>query len=106
MPFTLRDGALEFFTGTPGTVRVVTDDREFVYSLTLPQLWESQWEVPAATRRGIPKFPVPFQESTDLWQWLALAGGAGLLAEWILFGRLRRGRPLLSKRPLAMKKAS
>jgi hypothetical protein len=41
-----------------------------------------------------------------LWQWLALAGGAGLLAEWLLFGRLRRGRARVSKRPLAMRKAS
>ena len=30
------------------------------------------------------------REATDLWQWLALAGGAGLLAEWILYGRFRR----------------
>jgi hypothetical protein len=25
----------------------------------------------------------------DLWPWLALLGGALLLAEWLLFGRLR-----------------
>jgi hypothetical protein len=106
VPFTLRGPALEFFSGTPGTVRVLAEDREYVYSLTLPQLWESKWDVPAETRRGIPKFPVPLREATDLWQWLALAGGAGLLAEWLLFGSLRRGRARVSKRPLAMRKAS
>jgi hypothetical protein len=106
VPFTVRGRALEFFSGKPGTVRVLAEDREYVYSLTLPQLWESKWDVPAETRRGLPKFPTPLREATDLWQWLALAGGAGLLAEWLLFGRLRRGRARVSKRPLAMRKAS
>ena len=31
------------------------------------------------------------ESSTDLWPWLALAGGLGLLAEWVLYGRFRRG---------------
>jgi len=106
VPFTLRAQSLDFFTATPGTVRVLAQDREYVYSLTLPQLWESQWEVPAETRRGIPKFAVRPSESTGLWQWLALAGGAGLLAEWILFGRFRRAAARVSRRPVAMRKAS
>ena len=59
VPFTLRGQSLEFFSGTPGTVRVLAGDREYVYSLTLPQLWESQWDVPPETRRGIPKFAAP-----------------------------------------------
>jgi hypothetical protein len=105
-PFTLRGQALEFFSGTAGTVRVLAGDREYVYSLTLPQLWESKWEVPAETRRGIPKFAAPLGGATDLWQWLALAGGAGLLAEWILFGRFRRRVARMSRRPAAMRKAS
>jgi hypothetical protein len=90
VPFTLRSDALEFFTGTPGTVRVMAQDREYVYSLTLPQLWESPWQAPPETRQGIPKFTAPLRESADLWQWLALLGGIGLVAEWILFGRVRR----------------
>ena len=28
--------------------------------------------------------------SRDLWHWLALAGAAGLLADWILYGRIDR----------------
>jgi hypothetical protein len=106
VPFTIRDHALHFFTATPGTVRVLAEDRELVYSLTLPQLWESKWEIPPETRRGIPKYPAPLRGAADLWQWLALLGGAGLLAEWIMFGRLRRGMIRVSKRPIAMKKAS
>jgi hypothetical protein len=105
-PFTLRGQSLEFFSGSAGTVRVLAADREYVYSLTLPQLWESKWDVPAETRRGIPKFAAPLREATDLWQWLALAGGAGLLAEWILFGRFRRRVAQVSRRPAAMRKAS
>jgi hypothetical protein len=105
-PFTLRGSSLEFFSGTPGTVRVLAGDREYVYSLSLPQLWESQWNVPKETRRGIPRFTAPLGDATDLWQWLALAGGAGLLAEWILFGQFRRRVARVARRPVAMKKAS
>ncbi|HTT62691.1 MAG TPA: VWA domain-containing protein [Bryobacteraceae bacterium] len=106
VPFTLRGSSLEFFSGTAGTVRVLAGDREYVYSLTLPQLWESQWNVPPETRRGLPRFTAPLGEATDLWQWLALAGGAGLLAEWILFGRFRRRMARIARRPAAMRKAS
>jgi hypothetical protein len=28
----------------------------------------------------------------DIWPWLALLGGAGLLIEWILYGRFRTAR--------------
>jgi hypothetical protein len=91
VPFTIRDRTLAFFVGTPGTVRVVAGDRESVYSLTLPQLWESRWEPPKDARRGVPRFAGMGDASFDLWYWLALAGGLGLLAEWVLFGRFSRG---------------
>jgi hypothetical protein len=29
---------------------------------------------------------------TDIWPWLALLGGAGLLIEWLLYGRFRMAR--------------
>jgi hypothetical protein len=90
LPFVLRDRALHFFSGTPGVVRVVAGDREYIYSLTLPQLWDTKWDPPAEVRRGIPR-PQPFiAESAGLWPWLAVAGGVGLLIEWLLFGRFRR----------------
>jgi hypothetical protein len=90
LPFVVRDRALHFFAGIPGVVRVLAADREYIYSLTLPELAETKWEPPADVRRGIPRFPPVASPNEELWPWLALAGGAGLLAEWFLFGRFRR----------------
>ncbi|MDQ6666157.1 MAG: VWA domain-containing protein [Acidobacteriota bacterium] len=92
IPFTLRDRSLHFFSGTRGTARVIAGDRESVYSLTLPEMWETKWIPPATARRGIPTFRDRMQGSRDVWELLAILGAVGLLAEWILFGRLRRGR--------------
>jgi len=91
VPFTMRERTLNFFSGAPGGVKVVAGDREYIYSLTLPELWESKWTPPAEAHLGVPRFTQIFETSTDLWPWLALAGAFGLLAEWILYGRFRRG---------------
>jgi hypothetical protein len=99
VPFTFRDRSLHFYSGSPGAVRVLAGDREFVYSLTLPQLWESRWQPPAGVRRGIPGIREAAAGYTELWHWLALLGGLGLLTEWLLFGRLARSR----KAPLAIR---
>src|SRR6185295_16461310 len=88
LPFTTRGHTLRFFTGTPGTVRVLAADRETVYSLTLPELWDSKWEVPAGAKRGVPPLRAAVTGSRDLWQFLAILGGLGLLVEWLLFGRV------------------
>ncbi len=102
IPFTLQDRSLHFFSGTRGTARVIVGDRESVYSLTLPEMWERKWEPPANARRGIPTFRESMQSSRDLWQILATLGALGLLTEWVLFGRLRKGRSsLLSFRKAA-----
>ncbi len=90
LPFVLRDRALHFFSGNPGVVRVLAGDREYVYSMTLPQVGEIKWTPPAEARRGIPRVQPLAETVHDLWPWLALLGGAGLLAEWFLFGRFRR----------------
>ncbi len=88
LPFTTRGQTLRFFSGTPGTVRVQAGDRETVYSLTLPEMWDAKWQAPAGVKHGLPGFrPVP-AISQDLWEALALAGGLGLLVEWLLYGRL------------------
>src|SRR5207253_8885606 len=80
---------LRFFSGSPGIVRVLTGGREFVYSLTLPQAGDTLWQ-PSTVHKGIPR-RLPFQpNSRDIWQWLALLGGLGLLADWLLFGRTIR----------------
>lgn len=110
LPFTIRDRSLDFFVGTPGTVRVIAADREYVQSLTLPELWDSKWQAPADASHGIPTFRRLTASSRDIWQWLAILGGVGLFAEWILFGRLSRGlarfrKPLFFMRA-RVKKAS
>jgi hypothetical protein len=111
VPFTTRGRTLRFFSGTPGTVRVVAGERETVYSLTLPELWDSKWQAPAGTKHGLPVFRETAGVSRDLWQVLAVLGGLGLLLEWLLFGRaegrMRRlaGRPAILRR-ISIRKAS
>jgi hypothetical protein len=89
VPFTLRDKTLNFFAGAPGSVRVLAGDHEYMYALTLPQLWDSRWDPPPNTHRGIPRFNMVLEHVSDVWPWLALLGGAGLLVEWMLYGRFR-----------------
>jgi len=102
LPFTVREGALSFFSANPGSVRVAAGDREYLYSLTLPQLWDSKWEPPADVPKGIPRFASVLDSAFDVWPWLAVAGAACLLAEWIWFGRFRRG--LLVSRPILLRR--
>lgn len=89
LPFTVQGKTLRFFTGAPGVVRVLTGDRELVYSLTLPQPGDTVWK-PSAVKLGLPPRAPLGPGSRDLWQWLAIAGAAGLAADWILYGRLSR----------------
>jgi hypothetical protein len=92
LPFTLHGRTLEFFSGAPGSARVLAGDSEYIYSLTLPQLGDTRWSPPADAHRGIPRFLPVLDRSFDLWPWLALLGAAGLLAEWFFFGRFRLAR--------------
>jgi hypothetical protein len=92
LPFTIDGDNLRFFSGAPGTVRVQMGDREMVYSLTLPDIGEAVWGVPAAVRKGIPRSVAADAAPRDLWPWLALLGGIGLLADWLLYGRSRAFR--------------
>ncbi len=102
LPFTLHDRTLEFFSGAPGSARVLAGDTEYIYSLTLPQLGDVRWEPPADAHRGIPRFlPAP-DRSFDLWPWLALLGAVGLLTEWLFFGRFRLAR--FAARPAVLRK--
>lgn len=105
LPFTVQGKALRFFTASPGVVRVLTGDRELVYSLTLPQPGDTAWK-PSNVKVGLPP-PMPLgPTSRDLWQWLALAGAIGLLADWILFGRMSRTRAATGVAPESWRKAS
>jgi hypothetical protein len=92
LPFTIEGTELRFFDGAPGTVRVIAGDRETVYSLTLPDPGDAVWRAPQNVRRGVPRASVSESSVTDFWPWLALLGGLGLLADWLLFGRSRAFR--------------
>jgi hypothetical protein len=92
VPFTVQGRTLRFFAGAPGIVRVLTGDRELVYSMTLPQPGDLVWK-PNNAKRGLPTRGPSEPASRDIWQWLAIAGGLGLLADWILYGRKRSALP-------------
>jgi len=91
LPFTVREKTLTFFSGAPGGVKVSAGDREYLYSLTLPEPWDSKWTAPTEAKSGIPHFARFVETSSDLWPVLALLGALGLLVEWVLYGRFRRG---------------
>jgi len=63
-----------------------------VYSLTLPDVGEAAWKVPAAVHKGVPRAVVADAAPRDLWPWLTLLGGIGLLVDWLLYGRSRAFR--------------
>ncbi len=90
VPFTVENDHLRFFASAPGTYRAQAGDREIGYSLMLPDVGDSQWTIPAGVRRGLPRVSRVRASVADLWPWLALAGAAGLLLEWFLYGRGRR----------------
>jgi hypothetical protein len=89
LPFTIQDDSLQFFSGAPGNVSVRMGDREAVYSLTLPDVAEAMWKPPANVRRGVPRASLSNATQTDLWPWLAVLGGLGLLMDWLFYGRSR-----------------
>ena len=87
LPFNIRDRAVQFFAGNPARVRVISGNSERVYSLTLPEMWDSRWTPPANARRGIPASNDAIRRNLDPWPFLAGLGAALLIAEWILYGR-------------------
>ena len=107
LPFTVDGRSLRFFTATPGTVRVLTGNRELVYSLTLPQPGDMIWK-PANVRHGFPALARAEQASRDIWQWLAILGALGLLVDWLIYGRMRRSfvSTYQAARRMAWRKAS
>ncbi len=99
LPFTVHDNAIDFFAGAPGAVRVAAGDREYMYSLTLPELSEAKWKPPATVMKGIPAFAPVVAAARDVWPILAFLGALCLLAEWILYGRFRRAQRLIHLTP-------
>jgi len=97
LPFTIEDNQLRFFSGASGVVRVITGDRELVYSLTLPGVAEALWKPPASVRKGIPRSMSDGVTTTDIWPWFAVAGILGFVLDWLLFGRSRFYRLTLGR---------
>ena len=104
VPYTVQNGRLRFFAGSPGNYRVQAGDREMAYSLTLPELGDVRWDIPARVRKGVPRTMQASASVMDLWPWLALLGAAGLLIEWIYFGRGRREASIARRRVQARAK--
>ncbi len=102
VPFTREQRRLRVFSPEPELVRVLTATGEQVYSMTLPQVGEREWQPTAGARRGLPSAAAPQPGPLALWPWLAVAGGIGLLAEWLLYGggRLSVTRPSRLQRRL------
>jgi hypothetical protein len=90
IPFTVSESGLQFFAGTPGTVRVSGSGSDLIYSTALPEVPAAELELPPGTREGLPSRMTGAVFSQDIWHWLALLGGLGLLVEWLLYGRARR----------------
>jgi hypothetical protein len=103
IPYTIDHDTLRFFASDPGTVRVLTGEQEMVYSLTVPEVGDTVWQVPASVRHGVPRRTPIENVARDIWYWLALAGAGCLLAEWLIYGRHRtRLRAMQASRPAPM----
>ena len=87
LPFNIRNGKIQFFTGRATRVNVIAGNLERAYSLTLPEMWDTKWTPPTGVRRGVPAWNDAIRRSTDLWPWLALLGAAVLVLEYLIYGR-------------------
>ncbi len=83
---------------------MVAGDREYLYSLTLPELWDAKWTPPADAHCGVPRVRPDLRDVRAICGrgWRSPAA-LGLLAEWYLYGRFRRG--MLPRRTLVMRAA-
>lgn len=86
LPFNVRDRSVQFFSGDPARVRVLAANAERVYSLSLPEMWDTKWTPPANILHGIPPWSDSIRRSTVLWPWLAVLGAAVLIVEWVIYG--------------------
>jgi hypothetical protein len=94
VPFTVRNGILQLYVDHPSTLHIISDERERILSLTLPEIPEIAWLPPASAPHGIPRATLS-HSPVDFWKLLAILGGMGLLAEWLFFARQQR--PFVSR---------
>lgn len=92
IPFTAEGRELHFFTAEPADIRVLQGGSEQVFSLTLPGLADSAWEIPPGAATGVPRADAGPGAPKDFWRWLAGLAIALMAAEWWIYGRrLARG---------------
>jgi hypothetical protein len=85
LPFSIQGNSLRFFSGTPGTVRVISGEREQIFSLAIPAVPEQTWTIPSTARRGVPRPRPASAPYRDIWYWLAAGGGLLLVVEWLKY---------------------
>ncbi len=100
IPFTVRDHIVQLFTARPGILSITSPDRDRTLSLTLPDVADIQWKPPLTVAEGLPPAVGLLPSAIDLWKWLAALGGAGLILEWMLYGRRRRMASSLRRAPV------
>ena len=95
VPFTVRNGMLQLYAERPSIVKIIAPGRERVLSVTLPGIGTFHWNPPSTVSRAFPAAGWLGRSAVDLWKWLAVLGGIGLLVEWLFFGKQRpiRWRP-------------
>ena len=110
IPYTIDGDSLRFYSSSPGTVRILTGERESVYSLTVPEVGDVMWQIPTNVKRGVPRRTPIENIARDIWYWLALAGLGCLLAEWLIYGkhraRLKAAAQAARPAPMFERKAS
>ena len=94
---------VSLFVNQPATLHAVSNVRDEMLFLTLPDVAEGAWTRPDNVAIGIPPARPASTNSFDLWKWLAGLGAAGLIAEWFLFGAGRRRKVMPAFRTLAVK---
>jgi hypothetical protein len=89
IPFTVRDHTVQVFAAHPSLVRIASEYRDRILSLTLPDVADAKWTPPVHTAEGLPPAIAFLPPAIDLWKWLAILGAALLALEWNLYGRRR-----------------
>jgi Ca-activated chloride channel homolog len=92
VPFAIHRQVLQLFVTGPEIVTVASPGRERILSITLPDVAQHTWQPPARTASGLPAPSAWAEASVTLWQALAVLGGVGLVAEWLLFGLRRKAK--------------
>jgi hypothetical protein len=111
MPFIIHDQTLEFFASKPSEVHIATSNGERIISVTLPHVAEHVWIPSPKILTGAAPGARSTASSVDLWRALAVFGGIGLIAEWMLFGfrgvvRRRKEIRTVHRSTTAQKRAS